>query len=90
VSGLPCPETITVWPYTSGVIEFVIDRASNGTRHRSCPVAASTPTRLFCEKLMTCRVPLKSARIGEPYAGPSPFQLHFTAPVAASKAVSAP
>jgi hypothetical protein len=36
VSGLPCPETITVRPpYTSGVIALVVARPSNGVRHNN-------------------------------------------------------
>ncbi len=51
VSGFPCPDTITVLPpYTSGVIELVVERASNGTLHSSSPFAGLTPMKFFCEK----------------------------------------
>src|SRR5688572_24996420 len=54
LSGIPCPDTMRVLvPYTSGVIEFVVDRDSNGTLHSSCPLDALTPTRLFCENTIT-------------------------------------
>ena len=67
VSGLPWPDTMSVLPpYTSGVMEFVVERASKGTLHSSCPSAAFTPTRFFCENTITCRVPPISAMIGEP------------------------
>ena len=49
VSGLPWPDTITVFPCTSGVMEFVVERASNGTLQSSWPLAGFTPMKFCCE-----------------------------------------
>ena len=62
----------------------------NGRRQSSFPPSSDTPTKYFCVKVTTCGVPDRSNNNGEPYAGPSPFQLHRTSPVAASNAVKAP
>src|SRR6185503_5735752 len=48
------------------------------------------PINLFWDCVMICREPANVARMGDVYPGPSPVQRHFTAPVAASMAVSAP
>src|SRR5262249_18606681 len=90
VTGLSRPETITVPPYKIGVMVFCVDRVVNGRFHRSSPEAADTPTRFSCVNTITWPVPSTSGTTGEPYDGPSPVQLHFAAPVAASNAVSAP
>ena len=46
VTGPPSPQTITDWPYSTGVIEFVKLGLANGRSQRSWPVATSTPTSL--------------------------------------------
>ena len=46
--------------------------------------------KFCCENSIRCRVPPMSAMIGEPYAGPSPVQLHRTFPVAGSNELSVP
>ena len=78
VSGLPWPDTMSVLPpYTSGVMEFVVERASNGTLHRSWPLAAFTPTRFFCENTIDLAraADLRDDRraVGGTVAGPCPF-----------------
>src|SRR5437667_8978910 len=90
VTALPSPETMSVLPYRIGVIVFCVDGVVNGRFQSSSPLAAATPTRFCCVKTITWRVPSRSAAMGDPYAGPSPGQLHLTAPVFASNAVSAP
>ena len=64
---------------------------------RERPVATASGRRrltrrrlLSCVSVMTWRTPSTSATIGDAYEGPSPVHVHFTSPVFASNAVSAP
>src|SRR2546427_13304702 len=84
------PDTMIVSPYRIGAIALFVALDLNGRFQSSSPVDADTPTTFSWVTEMTCRVPPTSAMIGDAYAGPSPLHAHFTSPVFASKAVSAP
>src|ERR1700734_127280 len=48
--------------------------------HKRSPDANESPTAYFCVSVTTCFTPPISTITGDPYAGPSPFQIHFCAP----------
>src|SRR6185503_379046 len=81
---------ITVLPTSNGLMMFCVYSVLNGRRQSRRPSAADTPTTLSCVSVMICRTPSTSAASGDAYDGPSPVHDHFTSPVLASNAVSAP
>src|SRR5262245_16654369 len=90
VVGPPFPETMSVCSYTIGVTAFVEFELTKGRSHNTAPVAGSTLISLPWVIVTSWRVPPRSATTGEPYPGPSPFQLHLMSPVLTSNAVKAP
>src|SRR5580658_635686 len=90
IMGLPMPPKISVSRYRTGVTMFCAYAVLNEICQSRSPVAAETPTIWSRLCVTTWRAPASSTTMGDAYAGPSPFQLHFSTPVATSKAVSAP